>query len=109
MTPARVAQAEGISERYLQKLFEGAGDNFSHYVRERRLQRALADLSNPAEASHSISEIAYRYGFADSAHFEKRRHRGFNWQCQDFANCVCQSQGLFNNKKGGDAEASPPC
>jgi hypothetical protein len=35
LAPARVAQAEGISERYLQKLFEGVGDNFTHYVRER--------------------------------------------------------------------------
>ena len=76
LTPARVAQAEGISERYLQKLFEGVGDNFTHYVRERRLQRAWADLSNPAEAHHSISEIAYRYGFGDSAHFSRAfRHR----------------------------------
>ena len=76
LTPARVAQAEGISERYLQKLFEGAGDNFTHYVRERRLQRAWPDLSNPAEAHQSISEIAYRYGFGDSAHFSRTfRHR----------------------------------
>jgi acetamidase/formamidase/AraC-like DNA-binding protein len=76
LTPARVAQAEGISERYLQKLFEGVGDNFTHYVRERRLQRAWADLSNPAEAHQSISEIAYRYGFVDSAHFSRTfRHR----------------------------------
>jgi acetamidase/formamidase/AraC-like DNA-binding protein len=76
LAPARVAQAEGISERYLQKLFEGVGDNFTHYVRERRLQRAWADLSNPAEAHQSISEIAYRYGFGDSAHFSRTfRHR----------------------------------
>jgi acetamidase/formamidase/AraC-like DNA-binding protein len=76
LSPARVAQAEGISERYLQKLFEGVGDNFTHYVRERRLQRAWADLSNPAEAHRSISEIAYRYGFGDSAHFSRTfRHR----------------------------------
>ena len=76
LAPARVAQAEGISERYLQKLFEGVGDNFTHYVRERRLQRAWADLSNPAEAHQSISEIAYRYGFGDSAHFSRAfRHR----------------------------------
>ncbi len=76
LTPARVAQAEGISERYLQKLFEGVGDNFTHYLRERRLQRAWADLSNPAEAHQSISEIAYRYGFGDSAHFSRAfRHR----------------------------------
>lgn len=76
LAPARVAQAEGISERYLQKLFEAVGDNFTHYVRERRLQRAWADLSNPAEAHQSISEIAYRYGFGDSAHFSRTfRHR----------------------------------
>jgi acetamidase/formamidase/AraC-like DNA-binding protein len=76
LVPARVAQAEGISERYLQKLFETVGDNFTHYVRERRLQRAWADLSNPAEAHRSISEIAYTYGFGDSAHFSRAfRHR----------------------------------
>ena len=76
LTPARVAEAEGISERYLQKLFEGSGSSFTHYVRERRLQRASAELSNPAEAHHSISEIAYRNGFNDSAHFSRAfRHR----------------------------------
>jgi acetamidase/formamidase/AraC-like DNA-binding protein len=71
LTPARVAQAEGISERYLQKLFESTGDNFTHYLRERRLQRAYADLSSPAEAHHSVSEIAFRYGFNDAAHFSR--------------------------------------
>jgi acetamidase/formamidase/AraC-like DNA-binding protein len=76
LASARVAQAEGISERYLQKLFEGVGDNFTHYVRERRLQRAWADLSNPAEAHRSISDISYAYGFGDSAHFSRTfRHR----------------------------------
>ena len=76
LTPARVAEAEGISERYLQKLFEGTGSSFTHYLRERRLQRTSADLSNPAEAHHSISEIAFRNGFNDSAHFSRAfRHR----------------------------------
>ncbi len=84
LTPARVAQAEGISERYLQKLFESAGDNFSHYVKERRLQRAWTDLSNPAEANHSISEIAYRYGFADSAHFSRSFRARFGLSPREF-------------------------
>jgi acetamidase/formamidase/AraC-like DNA-binding protein len=76
LTPARVAEAEGISGRYLQKLFEGSGSSFTHYLRERRLQRTSAELSNPAEAHHSISEIAYRNGFSDSAHFSRVfRHR----------------------------------
>lgn len=76
LTPARVAEAEGISERYLQKLFEGSGSSFTHYLRERRLQRTSTELSNPAESHHSISEIAYRNGFNDSAHFSRAfRHR----------------------------------
>ncbi|MFT4278038.1 MAG: acetamidase/formamidase family protein [Rhodopseudomonas sp.] len=76
LTPAKVAAAEGISERYLQKLFGGTGSSFTHYLRERRLQRTCADLSNPAEAHHSISEIAFRAGFNDSAHFSRAfRHR----------------------------------
>lgn len=76
LTLARVAETEGISERYLQKLFEGSGSSFTHYLRERRLQRTSAELSNPAEAHHSISEIAFRNGFNDSAHFSRAfRHR----------------------------------
>lgn len=71
LTPARVAHLEGISERYLQKLFESIGDNFTHYLRERRLQRSWADLANPAEAHHSVSEIAFRCGFSDAAHFSR--------------------------------------
>jgi acetamidase/formamidase/AraC-like DNA-binding protein len=84
LTPARVAQSEGISERYLQKLFEGVDDNFSHYVRERRLQRAWADLANPAEGHHTISEIAYRYGFGDSAHFSRTFRARFGLSPREF-------------------------
>jgi AraC-like DNA-binding protein len=76
LTPARVAELEGISERYMQKLFEGSGSSFTHYLRERRLQRTSAELSNAAQAHNSISEIAYRNGFNDSAHFSRAfRHR----------------------------------
>jgi acetamidase/formamidase/AraC-like DNA-binding protein len=84
LSPVRVAQSEGISERYLQKLFEGVGDNFSHYIRERRLQRAWADLCNPSEANHSISAIAYRYGFGDSAHFSRSFRQRFGLSPREF-------------------------
>ncbi|HEX3862782.1 MAG TPA: acetamidase/formamidase family protein, partial [Stellaceae bacterium] len=71
LTPARIAQLEGISERYLQKLFETTGDNFTHYLRERRLQRCWNDLANGAEAHRSVSDIAFGYGFSDAAHFSR--------------------------------------
>ncbi len=71
ITPARIAQIEGISERYLQKLFECSGDNFTHYLRERRLQRCWAELGNPSEAHRSVSDIAFGCGFSDAAHFSR--------------------------------------
>jgi acetamidase/formamidase/AraC-like DNA-binding protein len=71
ITPARIAQMEGISERYLQKLFEATGDNFTHYLRERRLQRCWTDLANPAEVHRPVSDIAFGYGFSDAAHFSR--------------------------------------
>jgi len=71
ITPARIAQMEGISERYLQKLFETTGDNFTHYLRERRLQHCWSDLANPTEAHRSVSDIAFGYGFSDAAHFSR--------------------------------------
>jgi len=71
LAPARVAEKVGISERYLQRLLEGVDNNFTRYVRERRLQCISADLENPAEAHCSVSEIAFRYGFNDAAHFSR--------------------------------------
>lgn len=84
LTPAKIATAEGISERYLQKLFEGTGSSFTNYLRERRLQRAWVDLSNPAEAHHSISEIAFRVGFNDSAHFSRTFRQRFGVSPREF-------------------------
>jgi acetamidase/formamidase/AraC-like DNA-binding protein len=71
ITPARIAQMEGISERYLQRLFEAAGDSFTHYLRERRLQRCSAELANAAEAHRSVSDIAFGCGFSNAAHFSR--------------------------------------
>ena len=84
LTPAKIAGAEGISERYLQKLFGGAGTSFTHYLRERRLQRTWADLANPAEAQHSISEIAFRAGFNDSAHFSRAFRQRYGLSPREF-------------------------
>ncbi|MES2533804.1 MAG: helix-turn-helix domain-containing protein, partial [Pseudomonadota bacterium] len=68
---ATVARREGISARYVQKLFENAGESFSHYLRRRRLARCRSDLLNPQLSPLSITEISYRWGFSDSAHFSR--------------------------------------
>ena len=71
LTLEQVASADGISARSLQKLFAAAGQNFSTYLRSRRLERCRLDLTSPIFASLSISEICFRWGFNGSAHFSR--------------------------------------
>jgi len=66
-----IAEAEGISPRYVQKLFENAGETFAHYLRLRRLERCRSELVNPLYAHLSITDICFRWGFNDSAHFSR--------------------------------------
>jgi AraC-like DNA-binding protein len=67
----RVAEAAGVSPRYLQKLFAAAGESFTHYVRLRRLERCRLDMLSPRYSDTSISSIAFRWGFNGSAHFSR--------------------------------------
>jgi acetamidase/formamidase/AraC-like DNA-binding protein len=66
---ATVSSHERISERLVQKLFEGLGVNLTTYIRQRRLERCKADLSNRQYGHLSISDICFRWGFNDAAHF----------------------------------------
>ena len=71
LTLGQVANEDGISPRYLQKLFASAGQSFSTYLRTRRLERCRLDLTSPMCAGLSISEICFRWGFNGSAHFSR--------------------------------------
>lgn len=84
LTPARIARLEGVSERYLQKVLESAGHNFTAFLRERRLQHCRADLASPTEARFSVSEIAFRRGFNDAAHFSRTFRDRFGLSPRDF-------------------------
>jgi len=71
LTLHRIAEQQRVSARYIQKLFQQAGISFSHYLRRRRLAHCQSDLASPAHRHLSISEICFRWGFNDAAHFSR--------------------------------------
>jgi AraC-like DNA-binding protein len=77
MTCESVALANGISERYLRKLFHAKGHGVAQWIWQRRLERAKADLLDPRYAHRSVTSIAYDWGFKDSAHFSHAFKRHF--------------------------------
>jgi len=71
LTCEQVAVANGISERYLRKLFQSKGHSVSEWIWMRRLEGAKGDLQNPRLKHRSITSIAYDWGFKDAAHFSR--------------------------------------
>jgi AraC-like DNA-binding protein len=71
LTLHRIAEQQHVSARYIQKLLQQAGTSFSHYLRQRRLQHCHSDLGSAAHRHLSISEICFRWGFNDAAHFSR--------------------------------------
>jgi AraC-like DNA-binding protein len=71
LTPAKVAESNAVSTRHLHNLFQHSGMTVTKWIWERRLKAAREDLLNPGLADQSITEIAYRRGFNDSAHFSR--------------------------------------
>ena len=72
-----IASGVGLSRRSVQRLLEETGKPFTEHVRERRLQRAHAILSDPAFSHLRIIDIAFTTGFGDVSHFNRLFRRRF--------------------------------
>lgn len=71
LSPRGVAEAIAVSERYLFSLFREVGTTPSAYIKERRLEVARQELSDPRHAHRSIEQIALRVGFKQLSHFSR--------------------------------------
>jgi AraC-like DNA-binding protein len=75
MGPASIACAYAMSVRALHALFEDVDDSVAGLVRTERLTRCLEDLRQPNGGS--VTDIAFRWGFCDAAHFSRVFKREF--------------------------------
>jgi AraC-like DNA-binding protein len=71
LSPRAIAAANGVSVRQLHRVFSATGTTVSQWVRKLRLARCAADLRGETGVAEGITNIAFRWGFNDSAHFSK--------------------------------------
>ena len=71
------ATAQGVSERYVQMLFEDEGTTFSAFVLAKRLELARSYLTDRRVAGRSIGTIAYDCGFNDLSYFNRAFRTAF--------------------------------
>jgi AraC-like DNA-binding protein len=67
--PESIARAHAMSVRALHALFEETGESVGSMVRRERLARAHDDLA--LAGGGTVTEIAFRWGFHDAAHFAR--------------------------------------
>jgi len=77
LTPSLVAASQGISLRYLHKLFEAEGQSVATLIRNRRLDQCRRDLGDPKQNHRTVMDIAFQCGFNNAAHFSRIFKRRF--------------------------------
>jgi AraC family transcriptional regulator, positive regulator of tynA and feaB len=73
--PGSIARTYAMSVRALHALFHDADESVAELVRRERLARCMEDLRRPDGGS--VTEIAFRWGFSDGAHFSRVFKRWF--------------------------------
>lgn len=84
LTPKAIASLLQISVRQLYRLFEEQEDSVCRYILRTRLVRSASDLTNPSLRHESITAIAYKWGFTDSAHFSRAFKKQFERCPKDY-------------------------
>ncbi|MCB2065347.1 MAG: AraC family transcriptional regulator [Erythrobacter sp.] len=77
LSPERVAEACGISKRYLQTLLAGSGTSFVQELNAIRLDRASDLLADPRAKCLPVADVAYRCGFLDPGYFTRLFRKRF--------------------------------
>ena len=71
LSPAEIAAALDLSVRHVHRLFSRQGSTVADWIREQRLRHCRSDLADSRLRGKSITEIAFFWGFNDSAHFSR--------------------------------------
>lgn len=98
--PLEIASAVGISVRHLHRLFLVTGSTLGDYIRARRLNGCRSDLLNPRLRDKTITEIAFCWGFSDSAHFSHAFRKYFGVSPRAFREADRQADGYDSESVG---------
>ncbi len=78
LSPSTIADACGISTRYLHEIFSAKGTTVSRWILEKRLEGARKSLNAPGRAGN-ISQVAQAWGFSDHSHFTRQFRAKFGF------------------------------
>lgn len=84
LSPASVAAGLRVSPRYLRTIFAISGERVSTYILRRRLEECARQMRNPAWNGHTLTEIAFSWGFNSAAHFTRSFQEQYHLAPRDY-------------------------
>ncbi|MET7778884.1 MULTISPECIES: helix-turn-helix domain-containing protein [Streptomyces] len=99
LAPGLPARELHVSVRTLSRAFASTAEPVGAYIRRRRLEEALQELT----AGHAVSEVAARQQFVDSSHFVRAFRQRY---CQTPAQYF-RSLGRRDHAPAGAGDGSP--
>lgn len=71
LTPCSIAGKLKLSPRYLRMIFASSDETVSAYILRRRIEECARQIEDPRWSDHSITEIAFSWGFNSAPHFTR--------------------------------------
>jgi AraC-like DNA-binding protein len=84
LKPCFIARRMGLSDRYLRMIFAVSDEAPSAYILRRRLEECAAQLRDPRWRPHSITNIAFGWGFNSAPHFARSFRHQFGCSASDY-------------------------
>ncbi|MBT2188243.1 helix-turn-helix domain-containing protein [Sphingobium nicotianae] len=84
LSPSLIARKLQLSDRYLRMIFAVSDESPSAYILRRRLEECARQLRDPRWRSHSITDIAFSWGFNSAPHFARSFRTRFESSPRDY-------------------------
>ncbi len=77
LSPASISAGLRVSPRHLRTVFAPGGEKMGAYILRRRLEECARQMCNLAWNAHTLTEIAFSWGFNSAAHFTRTFHEKY--------------------------------
>ncbi|WP_223395200.1 helix-turn-helix domain-containing protein [Caulobacter segnis] len=93
LTPCSVAAGTKLSTRYLRMIFASENETVSAYILRRRLEQCARQIADPAWRGHSMTEIAFGWGFNSAPHFTRTFRDRFGLPPREYRRLKLEQEG----------------
>ncbi len=108
LTPSMIASKHKLSTRYLRMVFAVGGETISAYILRRRLEECARQIADPRWRGHSISEIAYAWGFNSTSHFARTFRMRFKSSPRDHRRLALAQAPIDADSSGTEPRSLEP-